>query len=141
MQLQKKQHVHEKEMQRQKLQQEKKLQQDVHVVHQQKDLQDEELLAGKLQEELQEDLPHEEGDVNLLSFFLNFVKITLQYARKLFKRYTQTSITLKVIYKLMGLHLCKRCNKEFSTFTDEIYCSFECAYEKFGKQNSSFKIK
>jgi hypothetical protein len=80
-------------MQRQKLQQAKKLQQDVHVVHQLKDLQDEELLAGKLQEnllagklqeellagklqenlladELQEDLPHEEGDVNLLSFFL-----------------------------------------------------------------------
>ena len=74
VQLQKKQHVHEKEMQRQKLQQEKVLQQDVDVVHQQKDLQDEELLAGKLQEELlagklQEDLPHEEGDVNLLSFF------------------------------------------------------------------------
>ncbi len=154
VQLQKKQHVHEKEMQRQKLQQEKKLQQDVDVVHQQKDLQDEELLAGKLeeklqeellagklQEKLQEDLPHEEGDVNLLSFFLNFVKITLQYERKLFKRYTQTSITLKYIYKLMGLRLCKRCNKEFSTLTDEIYCSFECAYEKFGKQNSSFKIK
>jgi hypothetical protein len=95
VQLQKKQHVHEKEMQRQKLQQEKVLQQDVDVVHQQKDLQDEELLAGKLQEELlagklqeellagklqeellagklQEDLPHEEGDVNLLSFFLKF---------------------------------------------------------------------
>ncbi len=74
VQLQKKLHVHEKEMQRQKLQQEKVLQQDVDVVHQQKDLQDEELLAGKLQEELlagklQEDLPHEEGDVNLLSFF------------------------------------------------------------------------
>ena len=78
VQLQKKQHVHEKEMQRQKLQQEKKLQQDVHVVHQQKELLagklQEELLAGKLQEELlagklQEDLPHEEGDVNLLSFF------------------------------------------------------------------------
>jgi len=76
VQLQKKQHVHEKEMQRQKLQQEKKLQQDVHVVHQQKDLQDEELLAEELQEELQGDLPHEEGDVNLLSFFYsNFVKI------------------------------------------------------------------
>ncbi len=128
VQLQKKQHVHEKEMQQQKLQQEK-------------DLQDEELLAGKLQEKLQEDLPHEEGDVNLLSFFSNFVKITLQYERKLFKRYTQTSITLKDIYKLMGLRLCKRCNKEFSTLTDEIYCSFECAYEKFGKQSSSFKIK
>jgi len=65
-------------MQRQKLQQEQKLQEDVHVVHQQKDLQDEELLAeklqenllaGKLQEELQED-QHQEGDVNLLSFFL-----------------------------------------------------------------------
>ena len=85
VQLQKKQHVHEKEMQRQKLQQEIKLQQDLDVVHQQKDLQDEELLAGKLQEELlagklqeelQGDLPHEEGDVNLLSFFYsNFVKI------------------------------------------------------------------
>jgi len=60
VQLQEKQHVHEKEMQRQKLQQEKKLQQDVDVVHQQKDLQEEELLG---------DLPHEEGDVNLLSFF------------------------------------------------------------------------
>jgi len=68
-------------MQRQKLQQEKKLQEDVHVVHQQKDLQDEELLADELQEKLladelqeklQEDLPHEEGDVNLLSFFLKF---------------------------------------------------------------------
>jgi len=77
VQLQEKQHAHEKEMQRQKLQQEKKLQVDVHVVHQQKDLQDEELLAeklqenllaGKLQEELQED-QHQEGDVNLLSFF------------------------------------------------------------------------
>ena len=64
-------------MQRQKLQQEIKLQEDVHVMHQQKDLQDEELLAdelqenllaGKLQEELQED-QHQEGDVNLLSFF------------------------------------------------------------------------
>jgi len=70
VQLQEKQHVHEKEMQRQKLQQEKKLQQDVDVVHQQKDLQDEELLADELQqEELLGDLPHEEGDVNLLSFF------------------------------------------------------------------------
>ncbi len=98
VQLQEKQHAHEKEMQRQKLQQVKKLQQDVHVVHQQKDLQDEELLAERLQEKLlaerlqekllaerlqekllaerlqeklQEDLPHEEGDVNLPSFFLN----------------------------------------------------------------------
>jgi len=86
VQLQEKQHVHEKEMQRQKLQQVKKLQEDVHVVQQQKDLQDEELLADELQEKLQdeelladelqeklqEDLPHEEGDVNLLSFFLKF---------------------------------------------------------------------
>jgi len=59
----------------------------------------------------------------------------------MFKRYIQTSITLKDIYKLMGLRLCKRCNKKFSTLTDEIYCSFECTYEKFGKQSSSFKIK
>ncbi len=142
VQLQKKQHVHEKEMQRQKLQQEKDLQDEELLAGKlQEKLQDEELLAGKLQEKLQEDLPHEEGDVNLLSFFSNFVKITLQYEHKLFKRYTQTSITLKDIYKLMGLRLCKRCNKEFSTLTDEIYCSFECAYEKYGKQNSSFKIK
>jgi len=133
VQLQKKQHVHEKEMQRQKLQQEKDLQdeellarklqeklQDEELLARklQEKLQDEELLARKLQEKLQEDLPHEEGDVNLLSFFSNFVKITLQYERKLFKRYTQTSITLKDIYKLMGLRLFKRCNKEFSTFTD-----------------------
>jgi len=69
VQLQEKQHVHEKEMQRQNLQQEKKLQQDVDVLHQQKDLQEEELLADELQEELLRDLPHEEGDVNLLSFF------------------------------------------------------------------------
>jgi len=84
VQLQEKQHVHEKEMQRQKLQQEKKLQQDVNVVHQQKDLQEEELQADELQEELQADElqeellgdpPHEEGDVNLLSFFYsNFAK-------------------------------------------------------------------
>ncbi len=88
VQLQKKQHVHEKEMQRQKLQQEKKLQQDLDVVHQQKDLQNEELQADELQEELQadelqeelqRDLPHKEGDVNLLSFFLfKFRKNTLQ---------------------------------------------------------------
>jgi len=85
-------------MQRQKLQQENLLQVDVNVVHQQKDLQDEELPADQLQEELpadqlqeelpadelQEELPadelqeklledllHEEGDVNLPSFFLN----------------------------------------------------------------------
>ena len=83
VQLQEKQHAHEKEMQRQKLQQEKKLQEDVHVVHQQKDLQDEELLAEKLQENLQDEEllaeklqenlredQHQEGDVNLLSFFL-----------------------------------------------------------------------
>ncbi len=47
-------------------------------MHQQKDLQDEELLAERLQqnllaerlqENLLEDLVHEEGDVNLLSFF------------------------------------------------------------------------
>ncbi len=77
VQLQEKQHVHEKEMQRQKLQQEKMLQENVDVVHQQKDLQEEELLADELQEELLLDLPHEEGDVNLLSFFYsNFVKNT-----------------------------------------------------------------
>jgi len=82
VQLQKKQHVHEKEMQRQKQQQENLLQQDVDVVHQLKDLQDEELqvllverlqeklLVENLQEKLHEDLLHEEGDVNLLSFFL-----------------------------------------------------------------------
>ena len=70
VQLQEKQHAHEKEMQRQKLQQEKKLQQDVDVVHQQKDLQGEELLAERLQENQLEDLvQEEEGDVNLLSFF------------------------------------------------------------------------
>ncbi len=87
MQQQEKQHAHEKEMQRPKLQQVHLLQQDVNVVHQQKDLQDEELLAEQLQEELlaeqlqekllaeelqeklQEDLPQEEGDVNLPSFF------------------------------------------------------------------------
>jgi len=69
VQLQEKQHVHEKEMQRQKQQQQKNLQQDVDVVHQQKDLQEEELQADELQEKLLGDLPHEEGDVNLLSFF------------------------------------------------------------------------
>ena len=86
VQLQKKQHVHEKEMQRQKQQQENLLQQDVDVVHQLKDLQLEELLVEELQvllaerlqenllvkelqEKLHEDLLHEEGDVNLLSFF------------------------------------------------------------------------
>ena len=94
VQLQKKQHVHEKEMQRQKLQQEKDLQDEELLARklQEKDLQDEELLARKLQEKLQdeellarklqeklqEDLPHEEGDVNLLSFFYsNFVIVTL----------------------------------------------------------------
>ncbi len=67
-------------MQQIKLQHEKNLQQDVDVVHQQKDLQDEELLAERLQENLLaerlqenllEDLVHEEGDVNLLSFFFS----------------------------------------------------------------------
>jgi hypothetical protein len=76
LQLQEKQHAHEKEMQQQKLQHEKHLQQDVDVVHQQKDLQDEVLLAESLQEDLLEDLVHEElvheeGDVNLLSFFFS----------------------------------------------------------------------
>ena len=99
VQLQKKQHVHEKEMQRQKQQQENLLQQDVDVVHQQKDLQLEDLLAEelqvllaekllvlaeelqvllaeKLQENLHEDLLHEEGDVSLLSFFFfKFLRI------------------------------------------------------------------
>ncbi len=69
LQLQEKLHAHEKEMQRQKLQHEKNLQQDVDVVHQQKHLQDEVLLAEGLQENLLEDLVHEEGDVNLLLFF------------------------------------------------------------------------
>jgi len=79
VQLQKKQHVHEKEMQRQKLQQEKDLQDEELLARKlQEKLQDEELLAVKLQEKLQEDLPHEEGDVNLLSFFYsNFVIVTL----------------------------------------------------------------
>ena len=80
VQLQEKQRVHEKEMQRQKLQHDQHLQEDVHVVHQQKDLQDEvlqadelqanELQANELQEKLLGDLPHEEGDVNLLFFFI-----------------------------------------------------------------------
>jgi len=78
---QEKQLVQEKEMQQIKLQHEKDLQPDVDVVHQQKDLQDEvllaerlqeNLLAERLQENLLEDLVHEEGDVNLLSFFLKF---------------------------------------------------------------------
>jgi hypothetical protein len=73
VQLQKKQHVHEKEMQRQKLQQEKQNEELLAGKLQEK-LQNEELLAGKLQEKLQEDLPHEEGDVNLLSFFFKFCK-------------------------------------------------------------------
>jgi len=75
---QEKQLVQEKEMQRQKLQHEKNLQPDVDVVHQQKDLQDEELLAEGLQENLLEDLVHEEGDVNLLPFFF---KITFQFRK------------------------------------------------------------
>ena len=83
VQLQKKQHAHEKEMQRQKQQQENLLQQDVDVVHQQKDLQLEELLAERLQvllaerlqEKLLEDLLHEEEDVNRLSLFFYFNKL------------------------------------------------------------------
>ncbi len=86
VQLQKKQHVHEKEMQRQKLQQEKDLQDEELLADKlqeklqneelladklQEKLQDEELLADELQEKLQEDLLHEEGVVNLPSFFLN----------------------------------------------------------------------
>ncbi len=83
MQLQEKQHAHEKEMQMQKLRQENLLQLDVNVVHLQKDLQDEELQdvlqdeelqdvlqVEELQDVLHEDLVHEEGDVKLLSFFL-----------------------------------------------------------------------
>ena len=65
-------------MQRQKLQLEKKVHQDVDVLHQQKDLQDEELLAEGLQENLLEDLVHEEGDVNLLSFFTQIFKNILR---------------------------------------------------------------
>jgi len=64
----------EKEMQRQKLLQEQNLLQDVDAVQHQKDLQGEELLAKVLQEELLEDLVHEEGDVNLLSFFFQISK-------------------------------------------------------------------
>ena len=86
LQQQEKQHVHEKEMQQQKLQHDQHLQEDVHVVHQQKDLQDEvlqadelqanelqanELQANELQEKLLGDLPHEEGDVTLLFFFIH----------------------------------------------------------------------
>ncbi len=85
MQLQKKRHAHEKEMQLQKLRHEKALQQDVDVVHQQQNLQDEDLLAEGLQvllaesqqkeEALLEDLVHEEEDVNRLSLFFYFNKL------------------------------------------------------------------
>ncbi len=74
MQLQEKLHVQEKEMQRQKLLQEQNLQ-DVDAVQHQKDLQGEVLLAEVLQEDLLEDLVHEEGDVNLLSFFYSKLEL------------------------------------------------------------------
>jgi ATP-dependent protease Clp ATPase subunit len=86
VQLQKKRHAHEKEMQQQKLQHDKKLEQELDVVHQH--LQDEDLLAEGLQvllaerlqvllaeglqEERLEDLLHEEEDVNRLSLFFLF---------------------------------------------------------------------
>jgi len=86
VQLQEKQHAHEKEMQLQKLRQENLLQLDVNVVHLQKDLQDEELQDVLQDEELQdvlhEDLVHEEGDVNLLSFFL-FSKLKMMILYRL----------------------------------------------------------
>ncbi|KAG2471672.1 MAG: hypothetical protein NPMRD2_1330002 [Nitrosopumilales archaeon] len=83
MQLQKKRHAHEKEMQQQKLQHDKHLEQELDVVHQQKDLQVEDLLAEglqvllaeRLQEELLEDLLPEEEDVNRLSLFFYFNKL------------------------------------------------------------------
>ncbi len=83
MQLQKKRHAHEKEMQQQKLQHEKHLQQDVNVVHHQQNLLGENLLAEGLQvllaeglqKELLEDLHPEEEDVNRLSFFFYFNKL------------------------------------------------------------------
>ncbi len=56
MQLQKKRHAHEKEMQQQKLQHDKHLEQELDVVHQQKDLQVEDLLAEGLQVLLAEGL-------------------------------------------------------------------------------------
>ncbi len=66
-------------MQQQKLQHEKALQQDVDVVHHQQNLQGEDLLAEGLQvllaEGQQEDLVHEEEDVNRLSFFFYFNKL------------------------------------------------------------------
>jgi hypothetical protein len=40
----------------------------------------------------------------------------------------------------MSLHKCKRCGKDFSSITDEIYCSFECAYAKFGDQNTVLEL-
>ena len=91
MQLQKKRHAHEKEMQQQKLQHDKQLEQELDVVHQQKDLQVEDLLAEGLQvllaeglqvllaeglqEKLLEDLLPEEEDVNRLSLFFYFNKL------------------------------------------------------------------
>jgi hypothetical protein len=90
VQLQKKLHAHEKEMQQQKLQHDKHLEQKLDVVHQQKDLQVEDLLAEGLQvllaeglqvlaegqqEKLLEDLLPEEEDVNRLSFFFYFNKL------------------------------------------------------------------
>jgi len=66
-------------MQQQKLQHEKHLQQDVNVVHHQQNLLGEDLLAEGLQvllaEGQQEDLVHEEEDVNRLSFFFYFNKL------------------------------------------------------------------
>jgi hypothetical protein len=84
VQLQEKLHVQEKEMQQQKLQHDKHLEQELDVVHQH--LQEEDLLAERLQvlaerlqvlaerlqEELLEDLLHEEEDVNRLSLFFLF---------------------------------------------------------------------
>jgi len=99
VQLQKKLHAHEKEMQQQKLQHDKHLEQELDVVHQQKDLQVEDLLAEGLQvllaerlqvllaerlqvllaeglqEKLLEDLLPEEEDVNRLSLFFYFNKL------------------------------------------------------------------
>ena len=91
MQLQEKLHAHEKEMQQQKLQHDKHLEQELDVVHQQKDLQVEDLLAEGLQvllaeglqvllaeglqEKLLEDLLPEEEDVNRLSLFFYFNKL------------------------------------------------------------------
>jgi len=78
-------------MQQQKLQHDKQLEQELDVVHQQKDLQVEDLLAEGLQvllaeglqvllaeglqEKLLEDLLPEEEDVNRLSLFFYFNKL------------------------------------------------------------------